>query len=412
MMSGVTDYYVIPFALALGATALQIGWISGLPNLLASFGQFFAVGLIYRVGGRRRLLVWSVLGQTVLLFAVAQIAWLRVVYAVELLLALWVGFAIAGAVAGPAWGSLMTEYIPRAKRGQYFAWRSRTMAIVSMVTMMAGGALLYASKSVTARTGFFVIFMFAALCRLVSAHYLSQMEEVPQRRDPASDFTFWRFLTRFRESNFVKFVAFVAALTFAAYLAGPFFVVFMLRDLQFSYLTFTLLHILATLAGFVALPLWGRHADWVGNVRVLKLAAFLTVVVPVFWLLSRNVLYLAFVQMFAGFAWSGVNLCASNFIYDAVSAQKRARCISYFSAINGFALFLGATTGGFLASQLPPIHGFPLLSLFAVSATARFVAFASLVKGFREVRPLEQVSFQALFFSVVGIRPLFRMSRD
>lgn len=412
IMAGVTDHYFIPFGLLLGATVQQVGWISGLPNLLGSLSQFFAVQLIYKVGGRLSLLLRTVMVQAFLLVLIAFVSWVDSLYRVGIFLLLLVFFAVSGSLAGPAWGSLITEYIPIKKRGEYFGWRNRITGTVSVASMLLAGSVLYMTKPYSPVVGFFIIFLVGAISRFVSAGYLSRMLDVPQRKDPANDFTFLMFLARFRESNFVKFVAFVSSLTFAAYLAGPFFVVFMLRDLQMSYLTYTALQVAATLAGLLALPLWGRHADLVGNVRVLKLTAFLATLIPIFWLISHNVLYLVFVQMLAGFAWSGVNLCATNFIYDAVTSQKRVRCISYFNAINGAAIFLGSALGGYLASRLPPMGGYPLLSLFAISFLIRLLVYGLLYGRFREVRPSQEVSLQELFFSVVGVRPLIRISRD
>jgi MFS family permease len=412
IMTGVTDNYVIPFSLILGATVQQVGWISGLPNLFGSLSQFLAVRLIYRVGGRLRLLVRTVMLQATVLVLISGLSWIDFSYRIESFLILLVLFSVSGALAGPAWGSLMTEYIPMNKRGHYFGWRSRIMGGVNMLSMVLAGFVLYGAGDASSLSGFFIIFLAGSLSRFISGSYLARMQEVIPKKDPASDFTFVMFLARFRESNFVRFVAFVASLTFSAYLAGPFFVVFMLRDLEFSYLTYTLLQLIATLAGLIALPLWGRHADLIGNVRVLRLAGFMTTLIPALWLISHHVLYLAFVQILAGFAWSGVNLCANNFIYDAVTPKKRVRCISYFNAINGSALFLGATLGGYLASRLPPVQGYPLLSLFALSFVTRIVFFAILSGRFSEVRPSREVSIQELFFSVVGIRPLIRISRD
>ena len=139
----------------------------------------------------------------------------------------------------------------------------------------------------------------------------------------SSDFTFVMFVRRFRESNFLKFVVFSGSLTFATYLSAPFFAVFMLRDLQLSYVTYMALQVCASLAGLIALPLWGRHADLVGNVRVLRLSAFLAALIPIFWIFSQHAAYLMLVQMLSGFVWSGVTLSAGNFIYDAVTPQKR-----------------------------------------------------------------------------------------
>ena len=412
VMTGVTDNYVIPFALLLGSTVQQVGLVGGLPSLLGSVSQLFATHAVHLIGGRLKLLVRAVSIQASILLAIACLALVDIPYRVESLLFLLAVFFASGAMAGPAWGSLMTDYIPQRKRGSYFGWRNRMLGFVNVASMITAGLLLYWTKELFHLLGFFLLFLTAALCRFISAGYIARMSEVPQKRDPASDFTFVMFLARFRESNFVKFVAFVAALTFAAQLASPFFTVFMLRDLQFSYLTYMFIQVVSTAAGLVALPWWGRHADLVGNVRVLRLSGFLTTLIPFLWLLSQNIFYLTLVQVFAGFAWSGVMLCASNFIYDAVTPPKRVRCIGYFNVINGTALFLGASLGGFLASRLPPIQGSTILSLFALSSACRFLFYCFLSRSFREVRPSKEVSLQELFFSVVGVRPLIGISGD
>ena len=412
LMTGVTDHYVIPFALLLGATVQQVGLVSAFPKLLSSVSQLYAVDAVQRIGGRLKLLTRAVFTQATMLLAIAFLAWIEFPFRVEFLLLLLVFFSISGAMTGPAWGSLMTEYIPKGKRGSYFGWRNRMLGMVNVSSMMAAGIALYWTKELSHVSGFFLIFLVAASCRFVSAGYLAQMSDVPQRRDPASDFTFFDFLAQFKESNFVKFVAYVAGLTLATHLAAPFFVVFMLRDLQFSYLTYMVIQVASIVAGLFALPWWGRHADLVGNVRVLRLSGFLVALTPLFWLLSQNVFYLILVQMLAGFSSSGLTLCGSNFIYDAVTPQKRVRCISYFNVINGTALFFGASLGGFLASRLPPLHGYPILTLFALSALCRLVFYFTLCHRFQEVRHSKEVSIQELFFSVVGVRPLIGVSGD
>jgi len=260
--------------------------------------------------------------------------------------------------------------------------------------------------------GFCILFSAAALPRYMSVYFINQMDEPPHRRDPASDFTFFMFIARFKESNFLKFVVFAACLNFASYLAAPFFAVFMLRDLQFSYMTYMAVQVCSTLASFVALPLWGRHADLVGNVRVLRLSSFFAALIPLLWLFSHHPIYLMLVQMWAGFAWSGVTLCTGNFIYDAVTPQKRIRCIAYFNVINGVALFLGSSLGGFLGSRIPPLFGYRLLGLFALSCFCRLSVYLLLSRSFREVRPTHEVSIQELFFSVVGVRPLVGPPQD
>ena len=411
-MAGVTDHYATPAALFLGATVLQIGLITALPNLLSSLSQFLSVRVIYWVGGRLKLLVRLVFSQASLILCIAILPLLEIAHRVELLLIFLILAAVCGGLAGPAWGSLMSDYVPASKRGRYFGWRNRTVGAVTVGSIVASGLLLNFFQEISYGTGFWIIFSLAAAARYVSAYFISRMDEPPHKKDPASDFTFLMFLRRFRESNFLKFVVFSGCLTFATYMAAPFFAVFMLRDLQLSYLTYMALQVGSSLAALVALPLWGRHADLVGNVRVLRLSSFLASLIPMFWLLSHNPAYLMVVNLFAGFSWSGVSLSAGNFIYDAVTPQKRIRCIAYFNVINGFALFLGSSLGGFLASRLPPLFGHRLLGLFALSCSCRLFFYLLLSRSFREVRAAHEVSIQELFFSVVGIRPLVGQARD
>ena len=411
-MAGVTDYYATPAALFLGATVQQVALITALPNLLSSLSQFFSVQVIYWVGGRLKLLVRLVLSQATLILCIAMLPLVQVTHRVELLLIFLILVAMCGGLAGPAWGSLMSDYVPAKKRGQYFGWRNRSVGAVTVASVIASGLLLNFFHQRYYGAGFWMIFSLAAAARYCSGYFISRMDEPPHRQDPASDFTFVMFLRRFRESNFLRFVMFSGCLTFATYLAAPFFAVFMLRDLQLSYLTYMALQVCASLAALVALPLWGKHADLVGNVRVLRLSSFLAALIPIFWLFSQTPAYLMVVQMVSGFAWSGVTLSAGNFIYDAVTPQKRVRCIAYFNVINGVALFFGSSLGGYLASRLPPLFGYPLLGLFALSCFCRMFFYLLLSRTFREVRVAHEVSIQELFFSVVGIRPLVGPTRD
>jgi MFS family permease len=411
-MAGVTDYYATPAALFLGATVQQVGLITALPNLLSSLSQFFSVQVIYWVGGRLKLLVRLVLSQATLILCIAMLPLVQAIHRVELLLIFLILAAMCGGLAGPAWGSLMSDYVPAKKRGQYFGWRNRSVGAVTVASVIASGLLLNFFHQRYYGAGFWMIFSLAAAARYCSSYFISRMDEPPHRQDPASDFTFVMFLRRFRESNFLRFVMFSGCLTFATYLAAPFFAVFMLRDLQLSYLTYMALQVCASLAALVALPLWGKHADLVGNVRVLRLSSFLAALIPIFWLFSQTPAYLMVVQMVSGFAWSGVTLSAGNFIYDAVTPQKRVRCIAYFNVINGIALFFGSSLGGYLASRLPPLFGYPLLGLFALSCFCRMFFYLLLSRTFREVRVAHEVSIQELFFSVVGIRPLVGPTRD
>jgi len=326
-------------------------------------------------------------------------------YKVAVFIAMVTLFVACGAFIMPAWGSLMTDIVDEGRRGEYFGWRNRVLGVVVIVSTFAAGFILYQAERVSALLGFCVIFGLAFVFRLVSWRYMTKMHEPELKPREEDYFSFRDFISRMPSSNFAKFVVFVAATKFSVNIASPFFAVFMLRDLKFDYLTFTLINLAAAFTAIVVNKRWGVHSDRAGNLKVLRITSYLVSFIPLLWLVNQNPVYLFCVQMFSGFAWAGFNLSASNFIYDAASPGKRQRCIAYFSAFTGVALFLGALIGGFLAQNVPAgFFEFPLMNIILISAVMRFlIAFAMPFK-LKEVRKVEKVRARELVMRVLSLR--------
>ena len=54
-------------------------------------------------------------------------------------------------------------------------------------------------------------------------------------------------------------------------IASPFFAVYMLRNLGFSYLTFMMVMMSQVLFTILAMRVWGKFADKYGNYEVIKI---------------------------------------------------------------------------------------------------------------------------------------------
>jgi len=91
----------------------------------------------------------------------------------------------------------------------------------------------------------------------------------------------------------------------------------MLIDLHFTYIFFALIFASEFLAKVLIVTFWGKYADKVGNLKVMKIVSFAIPLVPLLWLVSHNVFYLVLVQLFSGACWAGFDLCSGNFIYEA-----------------------------------------------------------------------------------------------
>lgn len=410
-MAGLITDYITPYALTLKATSSQIGALSAAPNLASSFVQLKSADLTERLKSRKKIINAFVLLHTLMLLPIIFIPYLFKAQPVLFLIIFITLFNSLNAIAVPAWSSLMSDYIPYKMRGKYFGWRSKIMVGVAILSAFLAGFILHHFKDNILK-GFAIIFGLAFIARLISWYFLTRMYEPRFKVNPDSRFSFFDFIKRIRESNFAKFVIFVALLNFCVNLAAPFFSVLMIRDLKFNYLIYTIVVTCVSIVQIFTIDRWGRHADKVGNVKVLKFTSFIIASLPLWWIINRNPLYLVFIQIVSGFAWSGFNLCTTNFIYDAVRPEKRTRCIAYFNACSGAALCLGALLGGYLVNILPRLFGYKILSLFLISTILRFLV-ASLFSGkISEVRKTENISSKDLFYSVIGLKPMLGIAQE
>ena len=413
IMQSLADDYSIPLALFLGATPFEIGLLVAVPTLVSSVLQLWAARIVNLTGSRLRCLVGSAAGQAFCLLPIAFLPVLTGSWRIGTFIVLVTFFRIFGSLISTIWGSLTSDYLPAEERGRYFGWRSRVVGIAGILGTVWGGALLFSYRGTLQAAGFMILVLVATLARFLSAGLMAQMQDLPVVKKQTDHFTFFMFLRRFRESNFVKFVFYVASIMFATNLAAPFFSVYMLHDLHFNYLLFMTIRFASIAAGLISFPVWGKHADAVGNAKILKLTSLLLPAIPLLWMVSPRPAYLICVEIFSGFVWGGFNLCALNFIYDAVSSAKRVRCLSYFAFINGIAIFLGASAGGFLVEHISPFHGSAILTVFLISGILRFLSHFILSRKFREVRlTAQKTSSLELFFSVTGIRQLGGRNRS
>jgi MFS family permease len=245
--------------------------------------------------------------------------------------------------------------------------------------------------------GFAILFGGAAAFRLLSFYFLSQMYEPETPVNGEDDRSLLHIVRHVGSTNLGKFTIYVALLSLVTNIASPFFSVYMLRDLHFNYLIFTIVVASTSVASLLFVTLWGKRADLAGNIKVIRITSFLIPFVPLLWLASKNVYYLIFAQIFSGFAWSGFNLAAGNFVYDASEAQNRTKHIAVFNALTILASFLGALIGGYLTPYLPVLLGFQLLSLFALSGILRGVVALFFVRQVREVRRVPEISLPRFF---------------
>jgi MFS family permease len=418
VMMGCGESYLGPFGIYLRATTLQVGLLATLPQLLGAVMQWVGALEMDRFRSRRKVILLGAATQAVTFIPMALLPFLfgsgslPVLY----LLAFMIVYQGANGSILPIWNSLIGDLVPANTRGRFFGHRNRLTGMSSFISLLlAGGILDLFDRAGKAEVGFLIIFSVAFLARLNSVRWLSKYEDPEFRITPDQVFTFRQFLRRSPYSNFAKFVFFVGAINFGVAFSAPYFALYMLRDLHFSYIEFTIVSGVATITQFLTFRYWGELSDRFGNKKILNICGWGVGLVPLLWLVSPHILYLVIIQIYSGFVWSGFGLASANFIFDAVTPPKRARCVAYQGLVNGFFVFLGSVAGGYAAGHLPQSYSlgfwvwqpaFILPVVFLISGLIRLLATGIFLRKFKEVRPVEPIRHRELIFRVSHIRPI------
>ena len=403
IMQGLTESFMIPYALALGGTAFQAGLLSSVRNFILSLVQLKSAEAAHWVRSRKMLVLWTSWMQAALWVPIAFVSLLFGPWAVLALIGLYTVGTASAAFGSPAWGSLVTESLAPDERGRFFAHRSRVVGGWVTVAGLASGGLLqlYAAQPLI---GFGLLCAAAAVSRAISCHWLARLAEGPWQEPVEAKFSFWEFIRQLPRSNFAKFSVCIGLLSFAANLSAPYLAVYMLEELGYGYFTYSVIVLTGSVMAFLTVTRWGRVADRFGNWVVLRWTMLGVSLLPVLWTWSSHPLWLFVLHLLGGFLWGGLNLCMVNFVYDAATPAKRARCLAYFNVINGCSVSLGALTGGWLVAWLPPLNGSVFISLFCCSAVLRLGMALLFPRVVQEVRQVRQVGLREVAYDLVGQR--------
>ncbi len=398
VMAGLADpAYIGACALLLGASAPAVALLMTVPVFLGACAQLLPPDLIAKTGRRKPYIIWGSLLQGVAWIPMIASLLVPRAWGFPLLFAGWaLSFASLHFTMAP-WMSLMGDLVPAEVRGRYFGRRSALAFLLQFLAMIVSGAGLAIYKRAGDEVlGYVVVFAGAFLARLLSVYHLNRMAEPAYVQREEDRFTLWQFLRRLPESNFAKFVLFVACLNGAAHFAGCLFIPYWRDSLHYTYWELMAVSSVLIVVQVPALPFWGRASDRYGNKKVLVVTSLGIAVLPSLWLLSTHVALAMLFQMWSGFFWSGFNQSVANFLLDAVSPPKRARCMAYLQFIVHCGLLAGGLAAAYAIGHVPRILGpvtlpYAFWTILLISFALRSLTLAVFLPRFREVRPVPAI---------------------
>ncbi len=406
---GSGEQYLSAFALLLGASPFQLSVLSALPQLIGTCAQIASIKLLQWFPDRTSLIRAGTIGQAWTWLPIVALPLVAPEYGPWLvILGAALYFACSHFIA-PTWNSLIADHLDQHQRGAYFARRARIMAILSFGALGSAGWLLSLwQHQAFAWLGFALTFAIAGTARWLSARALTGVLDVHHGIHRNRQQGFRMFLATMSRS-FQHFLLFSGLMHAAVLVAGPFFVVYMIRDLQWSYLEYGVWLAAGILGQLATLNAWGQLGDRFGNKVLLAVTGLMVPFLPMLYLLTTNLGLLWAVNFFGGVTWGGLSLGLQNYVFDAVRQEDRAKAVAACSAVNATGWCAGALLGSWLVTALPSHletapFSFQLASnlplVFFVSGVLRLLVSASLLRGLHEARAVEQAPFRHLLWEL------------
>jgi MFS family permease len=377
--------FLAGLGLFLGADNFTIGVLASLP-FFAQVAQLGAVKLLLHVTHRRKIVVVTTALMRLLLAALAVLIMLRgAALGAPTLVAFMAVIALLAVIAAAAWNWWVRDVIERDQLGRYFGMRMRWTTLTAAATLLGAGVLLdyFVDRDQTA-VGYGILFSAAALFGIVSTLFLAltphPYPKVAERRGRVLPLMMGVLRNEPNRRLVLALSLTAATLTIAL----PFTAVYMLRSLEYSFVTVTVLALISQLAYVGSLKGWGHLSDRFGNQPILRISIGILVAALLGWSVAWAdhglglLVLLGSLHFLSGFAIGGIELTAGNILlktapendapaYLATLSLTRAVAAGVATLAAG-AAWQGLGSGALLvfraAAEAPWIlRGFHLLSL-------------------------------------------------
>jgi MFS family permease len=268
----------------------------------------------------------------------------------------------------PAWVSMTADVVPLSTRGRYFGTRNLVMGVAAMLATYLVGQMI---TRVGGISGYQLAFGLAFLIGMLSTYSYAQIKE-PETIHPsqsASSYSLKSLMKTFQtDRNFLAFCLYSMLWNFSLMIAGPFFNVFLVRDLKATVSLVGFLAVVSSLAGLPAQRFFGRLDDRWKSRKVMLFTGFIIPLVPTAWYFVNAPWQVIPINLVSGFIWAGYGLASFNFLLSISPPEQLAR----YSAIQQISISIasaaGASVGGLISTQ----WGIPIV--FLLSGIGRLLA--------------------------------------
>jgi MFS family permease len=355
VLNGLSVTFVSVYALRLGASTAQMGWLAALPALVNVVWLVPAARIIERQRKRVPIMVLTGLLQRLGYLALALMPFFVITGRVQALIAINTLIALPTAIINTSITSLIPDLTVPERRGQVVSVRWLILSAVATLAALVGGKVL---DLITVPLNYQILLGVGTVFSLIGLGYLRRIQvpdAMPNRRgvrrrrrgvvrrlrQSLAQFVSERGFTRFTVAAFVFY--------WGLYLPAALWSVIRVRDLGASDAWIGIIALVVNAATIGGYFFWGkvqakRGDRWVLIVTACGVAAYslLTALVPtIAWMIPTSIL--------GGLAWSGCNLALFNVLLGVSPSEHRPTYVALYTALMNVTAFAAPLLGAALS---------------------------------------------------------------
>ena len=377
--------YVGIYAIRLGATDLQLGYLSSWPSLVSVIAVLGAAAAVARSQNKQRLIAGIFLVGRSAALGAAAVPFFPEQYRVWALICFWVLAVFPGAAAGTALQSLLADVFPSSERTRALATRRSWETGAGMVVVLLSGWLL--DNVFPYPTGYQIAFGLSFLVALVEVRFLLKFKEPqmpsqspvqgPEAPRPMPPKVSWRsFVNVFQHRPFALFVACSIPFHFTWQMAWPIFTRFQVDVLHADNTWLSLITVANSLVAVLSFPIWAKFTERFGGRLMIGVAALWLSTAPTLSSLAPTIQWLVIVNLFTGIGVAGITFLILNNLLEVSPAEGRPVYLAVHSALVMVSAAVAPMVGAAMLTYLPIRVGLQLSSGFRlVTGLAFFVLF-------------------------------------
>jgi MFS family permease len=358
VLNGLVMTFVSVFALRMGATTGQMGWLAALPALVNVVWLIPAARIIERQRRRLPLVVVTGFLQRTGYLVMAAMPFVVATGGVEALIVINTLITLPTGVINTAITSIIPDLTTAERRGQVIRVRWLVLSAVATVAALLGGWFL---ELLPVPMNYQVLLGLGAALSLFGMRYLRRIRVPDTPRAHESDEPRRSYsLRRLRKSligfashrEFIRFSVTTFVFYAGLYLPSALWSILRVRELGASDTWIGIIAVTVNISTIVGYFFWDKISAKRGDRWLLRVAAFgiaayalLTAFVPTIgWMILTSIL--------GGLAWSGCNLALFRILLDVCPQERRTTYVALYTALLNIAAFAAPLLGTFLSDLI------------------------------------------------------------